>query len=160
MLEFSLTTGELFTASAEMTSSVTSFPAKVRSSWEPFTGTVRSGIRGERRRSSPQAIPQAIRDAAEPILNHWKKVILEGARFSSIPRATILAVLPIIVMFPPKQAPKSNAHHRGKSLMVTASCSITGLKAATKITLSTKADPMAEEKRMKGTRVWISLPQT
>ena len=93
-----------------------------------------------------------------PILNHWKKVIWLPERFSSMPSATMLAVLPIMVILPPKQAPKSRAHQRGRSLMLPESCSITGQKAATKITLSMKAEPMAETTKMNGTRIPAELP--
>ena len=103
-------------------------------------------------RSVPTTIKPESSVAGRPTASHFMKVTCEAdGRFSSMPSATMFAVLPIMVMLPPKQAPKRSAHHSGKSFTLRESCSITGQNAATKITLSTNADPTAEVKKMNGT---------
>ncbi len=64
-----------------------------------------------------------------------------------------------MVMLPPKQAPNNNAHQSGRSFTLAESCSITGQNAATKMTLSTNADPTAVTARMNGTRTAWLEPQ-
>lgn len=58
------------------------------------------------------------------------------------------------------QAPKSSAHQSGNALTETESCSMTGQNAATKITLSTNAEPIALVARMNGISSIGLPPQT
>ncbi len=65
---------------------------------------------------------------------------------SAIPTAITFALAPIIVPFPPKHAPKDNAHHRGVIFIpdISPRFFIRGIIVATKGMLSRNADAIAD----------------